>query len=170
MARQRYADTSVRRGSEGAAGEGTPTVAHGYAMSAACEARNVPGLQWVLMGENWHNNHHAAPTSASTWVEWYQVDGVYILIRCLELVGLAHNVKVEVPMKREGFVYSGWEFPIQISTQLLFFWLWWHFYLRHYYFTGGAGNASGVEMAAAMPSCVVARTRVTERRRLYSSR
>ena len=63
---------------------------HEDAMSAACQARNVPALQWILMGENWHNNHHAAPTSASAWVEWYQVDGVYILIRCLELVGLAY--------------------------------------------------------------------------------
>jgi len=124
---------------------------HEDAMSAACQARNVPALQWVLMGENWHNNHHAAPTSASTWVEWYQVDGVYILIRCLELVGLAHDVKTEIPLKREGFVETGWEFPIQITTQLFFFWLWWHFYLSRDYCCAPVNGTepTDVEMLAA---------------------
>ena len=72
------------------------------AMSPSCMARNVPWLHWLLQGENWHNNHHAAPTSASTWVGWYQLDGIYGLIRLLEVVGLATDVRVEVPMARAG--------------------------------------------------------------------
>eukprot|EP00966_Prymnesium_polylepis_P077186 1788081-Prymnesium_polylepis.1 len=51
------------------------------AMSAPCEARNNAFLMLPLLGENWHNNHHSTPHSASTWVWWYQVDCQYLLIR-----------------------------------------------------------------------------------------
>merc|ERR1711966_61674 len=53
-----------------------------------CESRNVPWLFPLQIGENWHNNHHAAPGSASNWVEWYQVDPVYMGIRVLEALGI----------------------------------------------------------------------------------
>ena len=42
-----------------------------------------------LLGENWHNNHHSTPHSASTWVWWYQLDVQYLVVRLFELVGLA---------------------------------------------------------------------------------
>lgn len=62
-----------------------------------CESRNVPWLFPLQLGENWHNNHHAAPGSASTWVEWWQVDICYMEIRALELLGLVWDVRVELP-------------------------------------------------------------------------
>ena len=46
-----------------------------------------------------HNNHHAAPHSASTWVWWYQVDCQYLVIRLFEALGLASNVVVAPPSK-----------------------------------------------------------------------
>jgi stearoyl-CoA desaturase (delta-9 desaturase) len=46
------------------------------------------------MGEGWHNNHHAFPTSAKHGLKWWQVDISYYCIRAMELVGLAWNVKV----------------------------------------------------------------------------
>ena len=62
-------------------------------MSSSCEARNVAWLHLVLPGENWHNNHHGAPSSASTWHRWYQVDVPFLFLRCLEACGLVWNVK-----------------------------------------------------------------------------
>jgi len=62
-----------------------------------CTARNTWWLQLVLFGENWHNNHHAAPSSASTWVAWHQVDVIYLVIRALEACGLVWNVNVHYP-------------------------------------------------------------------------
>jgi len=41
------------------------------AMSPACGARNNAFLLMPLLGENWHNNHHGSPNSASTSVFWY---------------------------------------------------------------------------------------------------
>ncbi len=46
-----------------------------------------------LLGENWHNNHHYYPSSASTWVKWYQVDFIYIVIKSFEKLRLVWNVK-----------------------------------------------------------------------------
>jgi stearoyl-CoA desaturase (delta-9 desaturase) len=46
------------------------------------------------MGEGWHNNHHAFPTSARHGLRWWQVDVSYIVIRALKLLGLAWDVKL----------------------------------------------------------------------------
>lgn len=66
-------------------------------MSPACGAKNNGFLFFPMMGENWHNNHHAAPGSATTWVEWYQIDFQYISMRLLELVGLVREVQLQPP-------------------------------------------------------------------------
>ena len=59
---------------------------------------------WVLgvlaMGEGWHNNHHAFPTSARHGLRWWQFDVSYYVIRMMALVGLAW--KVRVPTLRAG--------------------------------------------------------------------
>lgn len=44
-------------------------------------------------GEGWHNNHHAFPASANFGFRWYQLDPGYIIIRLMELVGLAWDVR-----------------------------------------------------------------------------
>ena len=78
------------------------------AMSAPCEARNNAFLLLPLLGENWHNNHHSTPHSASTWVWWYQLDVQYLVVRLFELVGLASDVVVAPPSKlRDGYVSEG---------------------------------------------------------------
>jgi stearoyl-CoA desaturase (delta-9 desaturase) len=48
----------------------------------------------LALGEGWHNNHHAFPTSARHGLKWWQVDLSYWVIRLLELVRLARNVRV----------------------------------------------------------------------------
>jgi len=58
------------------------------------ESRNNALFGVVGMGEGWHNTHHAFPTSARHGLRWWQIDVSYWVIRALELVGLAWNVKL----------------------------------------------------------------------------
>jgi len=46
------------------------------------------------LGEGWHNNHHAFPTSARHGLAWWQFDFSWLVIRGMELVGLAWNVRL----------------------------------------------------------------------------
>ncbi len=47
----------------------------------------------IGLGEGWYNNHHAFPTSAWYGLRWWEVDFSYYLIRAMEPVGLAWDVK-----------------------------------------------------------------------------
>jgi stearoyl-CoA desaturase (Delta-9 desaturase) len=49
---------------------------------------------FLSMGEGWHNNHHAFPTSARHGLLWYQFDVSWMLIRMMKWLGLAWNIKV----------------------------------------------------------------------------
>jgi stearoyl-CoA desaturase (delta-9 desaturase) len=46
------------------------------------------------MGESWHSNHHAFPSSARHGLYPGQVDLGFRFIRILEALGLARNVKL----------------------------------------------------------------------------
>lgn len=51
---------------------------------------------WVALltfGEGWHNNHHAAQFSARFGTRWWEMDMVWWVIRGLESLGLATQVK-----------------------------------------------------------------------------
>jgi stearoyl-CoA desaturase (Delta-9 desaturase) len=48
----------------------------------------------LALGEGWHNNHHAFPSSARHGLRWWQPDVSYAAIRALALFRLAWNVKV----------------------------------------------------------------------------
>ena len=53
--------------------------------------------RWVALitfGEGWHNNHHAFENSARHGLDWWQIDICWYMIRLLEAVGLATNVKL----------------------------------------------------------------------------
>jgi stearoyl-CoA desaturase (delta-9 desaturase) len=58
------------------------------------QSKNNTFIGITALGEGWHNNHHAFPTSARHGLKWWQIDISYMLIRTLELLGLAWNVKV----------------------------------------------------------------------------
>ena len=58
------------------------------------ESRNNVLLGVLALGEGWHNNHHAFPTSARHGLRWWQVDISYYFIKTLVILGLAWNVKV----------------------------------------------------------------------------
>jgi stearoyl-CoA desaturase (delta-9 desaturase) len=53
---------------------------------------NVSWLALPSMGESWHNNHHAFPTSAVHGLRWYQIDISALVISAMEKVGLVWDV------------------------------------------------------------------------------
>jgi stearoyl-CoA desaturase (delta-9 desaturase) len=55
-------------------------------------SRNVLWLALPTLGEAWHNNHHAFPTSARHGLGRWQPDPSAVVIRGLELTGLAWDV------------------------------------------------------------------------------
>ena len=62
---------------------------------------NVSWLALPSMGESWHNNHHAFPTSAVHGLRWYQIDISALVISGLEKVGLVWDV-VRVSPERQA--------------------------------------------------------------------
>lgn len=56
-------------------------------------SRNNPVVALLSLGEGWHNNHHAFPTSARHGLRWYEVDLSYLLIRGMEAARLAWDVR-----------------------------------------------------------------------------
>ncbi len=64
------------------------------------ESRNLLWLSLPTLGEAWHNNHHAFPSSARHGLRWWQLDPSAWLIAGLERCGLAWDV-VRIPRERQ---------------------------------------------------------------------
>jgi stearoyl-CoA desaturase (delta-9 desaturase) len=62
---------------------------------------NVFLLAVPSLGESWHNNHHAFPTSAAHGLRWWELDLSSLVIRALARVGLVWDV-VEVSRERQA--------------------------------------------------------------------
>ena len=58
------------------------------------DSRNNVVFGVLSHGEGWHNNHHAFPTSARHGLKWWQFDLSWVIIRGLQMCGLAWNVKL----------------------------------------------------------------------------
>ncbi len=58
------------------------------------ESRNNPIVGVLALGEGWHNNHHAFPTSARHGLRWWQLDISYIIIYAMSKVGLASDLRI----------------------------------------------------------------------------
>ena len=56
------------------------------------ESRNLAWLAPLSLGEAWHNNHHAFPTSAEHGMGRWQFDPSALVIRALERLGLVSDV------------------------------------------------------------------------------
>ncbi|MFU8829130.1 MAG: acyl-CoA desaturase [Phycisphaerales bacterium] len=65
------------------------------------ESRNNAILGVLAFGEGWHNNHHAFPTSARHGLRWWEFDSSYLVIRGLEMLGLARKIRVPAPERVE---------------------------------------------------------------------
>jgi stearoyl-CoA desaturase (delta-9 desaturase) len=57
-------------------------------------SRNNVVVGVLGLGEGWHNNHHAFPTSARHGLRWWQLDLTFMVIRTLGWVGLVHGIRV----------------------------------------------------------------------------
>ncbi|MCA9174882.1 MAG: acyl-CoA desaturase [Planctomycetales bacterium] len=57
-------------------------------------SRNNFVCAMLTFGEGWHNNHHAFPTSARHGLRWWQIDGSWMVIRLMERLGLAWNIRL----------------------------------------------------------------------------
>jgi stearoyl-CoA desaturase (Delta-9 desaturase) len=65
------------------------------------ESRNLLWLALPSLGEAWHNNHHAFPTSAAHGLRRWELDPSALVIRLLEKLGLAWDV-VRISNDRQG--------------------------------------------------------------------
>lgn len=61
---------------------------------AVIQAYNVPIMAIPTMGESWHSNHHAFPSSARHGLYPGQIDLGFRFIQLLALAGLASNIKL----------------------------------------------------------------------------
>jgi stearoyl-CoA desaturase (delta-9 desaturase) len=66
------------------------------------ESRNLAWLAPLSLGEAWHNNHHAFPTSAGHGLRRGEVDPSALFITGLERLGLAWNVVRVSPEQQAG--------------------------------------------------------------------
>lgn len=69
------------------------------------QSRNNSVLGVVGLGEGWHNNHHAFPSSARLGLRWWEIDVGYWVIKGLVISGLAWRVRLpaaEQPASRRG--------------------------------------------------------------------
>jgi stearoyl-CoA desaturase (delta-9 desaturase) len=58
------------------------------------ESRNNAAMALLSLGEGWHNNHHAFPTSSRHGLLWWQFDASWLVIVALERLGLVRDVRV----------------------------------------------------------------------------
>ncbi|GBF94471.1 hypothetical protein Rsub_07005 [Raphidocelis subcapitata] len=65
------------------------------------QSRNNWWVGILAFGEGWHNNHHCFEYSARHGFEWWQVDMTWYVIKALQTVGLATNVKLPTERQKE---------------------------------------------------------------------
>ena len=70
------------------------------------ESRNVFWLALPTMGEAWHNNHHAFPTSAAHGLGRWELDPSAAVIRALERLGLVWDVVRISPARQTAKVIA----------------------------------------------------------------
>lgn len=68
-------------------------------------SRNNWWVGLLAFGEGWHNNHHAFEFSARHGLEWWQFDMTWIVIRALQAVGLATNVKLPTEKQKARLAF-----------------------------------------------------------------
>jgi len=54
-------------------------------------SRNFMPVDFLMLGEDYHNNHHKYPTSANFGVKWYEIDPLYYIMLGLESL---HIIKI----------------------------------------------------------------------------
>ena len=57
------------------------------------DSRNNWLLAILMMGEGWHNNHHAFQSSARQGFRWWEIDATYYILRALSWLGMVWDLK-----------------------------------------------------------------------------
>jgi stearoyl-CoA desaturase (delta-9 desaturase) len=56
-------------------------------------AKNLLPIDFLMMGESYHNNHHKFGGRANFGIKWHEFDPTYPVIYLLNLVGIIHLKK-----------------------------------------------------------------------------
>ncbi|ONI13540.1 hypothetical protein PRUPE_4G228700 [Prunus persica] len=64
-------------------------------------SRNNWWVALLVLGEGWHNNHHAFEYSARQGLEWWQFDFTWCIIKFIQAIGLATDVKVPTQIQKQ---------------------------------------------------------------------
>lgn len=64
------------------------------------ESRNNVIFGVLALGEGWHNNHHAFPSSPRHGLRWWQFDASYVVIRIMKFFRLASDLRVPTREKQ----------------------------------------------------------------------
>ncbi|TKY64572.1 Palmitoyl-monogalactosyldiacylglycerol delta-7 desaturase [Spatholobus suberectus] len=64
-------------------------------------SRNNWWVALLAFGEGWHNNHHAFEYSARHGLEWWQLDMTWYVVRFLQAIGLATDVKLPTESQKQ---------------------------------------------------------------------
>ncbi|XP_050383200.1 palmitoyl-monogalactosyldiacylglycerol delta-7 desaturase, chloroplastic [Argentina anserina] len=64
-------------------------------------SRNNWWVALLAFGEGWHNNHHAFEYSARHGLDWWQLDMTWYVVRLLQAMGLATDVKVPSELQKQ---------------------------------------------------------------------
>ncbi len=57
---------------------------------------NLLKVDWLMMGEGYHNNHHKNPSSINFGFRWYELDPTYVIIRVFNRLKI---IKVHKPVQ-----------------------------------------------------------------------
>jgi stearoyl-CoA desaturase (delta-9 desaturase) len=80
------------------------------------ESVNVWWVGLLAMGEGWHNNHHAAPSSAKTGVRAWEFDASWLVILLMKKLGLVSRVRIYEGISSRSNVRHA-DFPRKGSTR-----------------------------------------------------
>lgn len=69
-------------------------------------SRNNWWVALLAFGEGWHNNHHAFEYSARHGLEWWQFDMTWYVIRFLQAIGLATDVKLPTEIQKQRMAFN----------------------------------------------------------------
>lgn len=51
-------------------------------------SKNLLPVDFLMLGESYHNNHHKYASSINFGVRWFEIDPVYVVIRLFSFLGI----------------------------------------------------------------------------------
>ncbi len=73
-----------------------------FALHTRDHSTNNAWVAAVSLGAGWHHNHHVFPGSATTQIEWWQIDGSGLMLSALTRLGITWELRGPPPGARNG--------------------------------------------------------------------